>query len=71
MSLTCDTYVYDGAVTLVPEIDGLRIISSTSHELLHRVPGNLLPCYIEPSGRVRPLATYYLVTLCRQVEYDL
>jgi len=31
-------YVYDSALTLVPEIDGLRIISSTSHELLHRVP---------------------------------
>lgn len=32
------SYFYDGSVHLVPEIDGIRIISNTQHELLQKVP---------------------------------
>jgi hypothetical protein len=31
-------YSYDSSIFLIPELDGLRIIGNTSHELLHRVP---------------------------------
>jgi hypothetical protein len=33
------TYVFDDPVVLVPEVDGVRIISNTVCEFLHRVPG--------------------------------
>lgn len=32
------TYAYDGSVRLVPEIDGVRIISGAQHEFMQRVP---------------------------------
>lgn len=31
-------YIFDSPVILVPEIDGIRIIGNTSHELLQKVP---------------------------------
>lgn len=31
-------YTYDGPVHLVPEIDSLRILSSSSHEMIQKVP---------------------------------
>lgn len=31
-------YVYDSSVYLVPEIDSVRIFSTTQHEILQRVP---------------------------------
>lgn len=32
------TYNYDGSLHLVTEIDGIRIVSNTQHELLQKVP---------------------------------
>ncbi|XP_022919610.2 vacuolar protein sorting-associated protein 16 homolog [Onthophagus taurus] len=32
------TYCYDGSVHLMPEIDGVRVISSCQHELIQKVP---------------------------------
>ncbi|CAG9822683.1 unnamed protein product [Phaedon cochleariae] len=32
------TYFYDSSIHLVPEIDGVRIVSNTQHELLQKVP---------------------------------
>ncbi|XP_019868219.1 vacuolar protein sorting-associated protein 16 homolog [Aethina tumida] len=31
-------YTYDGSLYLVPEIDGVRILSTTQHEMLQKVP---------------------------------
>jgi len=38
-SMLLATYSYESPVHCVPEIDGLRIISNTTHELLYRIPG--------------------------------
>lgn len=35
---TSTTYAYDAAVVLVPEMDGVRVLSGGSHEMLQRVP---------------------------------
>ncbi|KAF7282142.1 vacuolar protein sorting 16 [Rhynchophorus ferrugineus] len=35
---TTSRFVYDSAIYLVPEIDGVRIISTAHHELLQKVP---------------------------------
>ncbi|CAH0559319.1 unnamed protein product [Brassicogethes aeneus] len=32
------SYTYDSSISLVPEIDGVRIISNSQHELLQKVP---------------------------------
>lgn len=32
------TYPYDGSVHLVPEIDGIRVLSTFQHELIQKVP---------------------------------
>lgn len=32
------TYVYDGKVHLIPEVDGVRILSGTQHEIIQKVP---------------------------------
>lgn len=32
------SYNYDGSIHLVSEIDGVRIVSNTQHELLQKVP---------------------------------
>lgn len=32
------TYAYDGSVHLVPEIDGVRVLSGGQHELVQKVP---------------------------------
>lgn len=31
-------YTYDSSVHLIPEIDGVRIVSNSQHELLQKVP---------------------------------
>ena len=35
-------YLTDGEVFVVPEMDGLRMISSKTHELIRRVPASLV-----------------------------
>lgn len=32
------TYIYDSCIHLVPEIDGVRVLSSMQHELVQKVP---------------------------------
>lgn len=32
------TYMYDSSVCLIPEIDSVRVLSTTQHELIQRVP---------------------------------
>lgn len=33
-----NTYTYDACVVLVPEMDGVRVLSGSSHEMIQRVP---------------------------------
>lgn len=41
---------------LVPELDGVRIFSRSTHEFLHEVPGEALPGDHGPQGRIRALS---------------
>lgn len=36
-------FVLDEDSYLVPELDGVRILSRTSHEFLHEIPGEMSP----------------------------
>ena len=32
-------YSYDNSISIIPEVDGARIVSNDIHELVQRVPG--------------------------------
>lgn len=48
-------FVLDEDSYLVPELDGVRIFSRSTHEFLHEVPGEALTGYHVTQGRIRAL----------------
>ncbi|XP_015182776.1 PREDICTED: vacuolar protein sorting-associated protein 16 homolog [Polistes dominula] len=38
-------YTYDGPVYLIPEIDGVRVLSNSSHEMIQKVPNVVLKIF--------------------------
>lgn len=55
-------FVLDEDSYLVPELDGVRILSRTSHEFLHEIPGEMAPGGkaewepLHPGRQVSPVA---------------
>ncbi|XP_068634091.1 protein VACUOLELESS1 [Aristolochia californica] len=50
-------YLYDEAIILIPECDGVRILSNTSMEFLHRVPDSTVSIF--KIGSTEPAALLY------------
>lgn len=50
-------YVYDELITLIPEVDGVRILSNTSMEFLQRVPDSTVSIF--KIGSTLPAALLY------------
>lgn len=50
-------YFYDEPIILIPECDGVRILSNTSMEFLHRVPDSTVSIF--KIGSTSPAALLY------------
>lgn len=50
-------YIYDEPIILIPECDGVRILSNTSMEFLHRVPDTTVSIF--QIGSTSPPALLY------------
>lgn len=68
-ALTALRFVLDEDSHLVPELDGVRVFSRSTHEFLHEVPGEVLIRAL--SDRVRGFSAPQLPDQCPRAESGL